>query len=108
MPRAGSAHGKSVLQTTLGPQGVQAARNLQWRALPDVPLKDFAVIADSLDDAVRPIIGETERLTELALNTEQTTHIGRVGFEHRVDVFLGDPHFFGIDHALLRPPPSIL
>ena len=28
--RADSAHGKPVLQTALGPQGVQSARNLQW------------------------------------------------------------------------------
>jgi hypothetical protein len=62
MPRAGSAHGKPILQTTLGPQGVQSARNLQWRALPDIALKAFAVIADRLDDPVRPITGETERL----------------------------------------------
>src|SRR6516165_12742712 len=46
MPRAGSPHGKPVLQTALGPQGVQSARNLQWRALPDIALEDFAVIAD--------------------------------------------------------------
>src|SRR5215831_10792200 len=103
-----SAHGKPVLQTALGPQGVQAARNLQWRALPDVPLEDFAVIADRLDDAVRPIIGEAERLPELALNTEQTAHIGRVGFEQRVDVLLGDAEFFGIDHGLVRPAHEIL
>ena len=82
MPRAGSPHGKPVLQTALGPQGVQSARNLQRRALPDIPLEDFAVIADRLYDPVRPIIGEAERLPELALDTEQTAHIGRVGFKH--------------------------
>src|SRR5262249_56548807 len=108
MPRAVSAHGKPVLQTALGPQGVQAARNLQWRALPDVPLEDIAVIPDPLDDAVRPIIGEAERLPELALNTEQTAHIGRVGFEQRGDVLFGDAGFFGIDHRILRPAHETL
>src|SRR5215469_14638876 len=107
MPRAGSAHGKPVLQTTLGPQGVQSARNLQWRALSDIALEDFAVIADRLYDPVRPIIGETERLPELALNTEQTAHIGRVGFQHLVDVLLGDAEFFGVDHGLVRPAREI-
>src|SRR6516164_8526948 len=85
MPRAGSPHGKPVLQTSLGPQGVQSARNLQWRALPDIALEDFAVIADRLYDPVRPIIGEAERLPELALDTEQTAHIGRIEFKHLVE-----------------------
>src|SRR5215472_8421502 len=108
MPRAGSPHGKPVLQTALGPQGVQSALNLQWRALSDIALEDFAVIADRLYDPVRPIIGETERLPELALDTEQTPHIGRVGFEHLVDAVLGDAKFFGIDHGLVRPTHKIL
>jgi hypothetical protein len=56
MPRAGSAHGKPILQTALGPQDVQSARNLQWRALPDIALEAFAVVPDRLDDPVRPIL----------------------------------------------------
>src|SRR5215469_5912708 len=67
-------HRQPVLQTAFSPQPVEAARNLQWRALTDVPLEDFAVIADRLDDAVRPIIGQAERLPELALDAEQTPH----------------------------------
>jgi hypothetical protein len=70
MPRAPSPHGKPVLQTALRPQSVQSAHNLQGRALPDIALKAFAIIADCLYDPVRPIIGEAERLTELSLDTE--------------------------------------
>ena len=96
------------MQTALGPQGVQSTNNLQWRALPDIALEAFAVIADRLYDPVRPIIGEEERLPELALDTEQTAHIGRVGFKHLVDVLLSDAKFFGIDHGLVRPAYEIL
>jgi len=94
--------------SALGPQAVQAPRNLQWRALPDIALEAFAVIADSFDDPVRPIIGQAERFTELAFDTEQTAHIGRVGFDHLVDVLLSDAEFFGIDHGLVRPACEIL
>src|SRR5262249_42611756 len=83
-------------QTSFSPQPVEPARNLQWRALTDVALEDFAVIADRLDDAGRPIIGQAERLPELALDAEQTPHIRRVGLHHVVDIFLGNAELFRI------------
>src|SRR5215467_12741968 len=94
---AGLPHWQPVLQAAFGPQAVQPARNLQRRALTDIPLEDFAVISDGLDDAVRPIICQPERLAELALDAKQTPHIRRVGFHHIVDVALSDAELFGID-----------
>ena len=64
----GSADRQAVLQAALGPQRIEPARNLQRRALTDVTLEAFAVIADRLDDVVGPIVAQPERLAELALD----------------------------------------
>src|SRR5215813_11377195 len=48
----GSADRRGVLQAALGPQHVEAARDLERRALTDVALEDLAVVADMLDDAI--------------------------------------------------------
>src|SRR5208282_312945 len=77
---AGSANRRPVLQTALRPQCVEAAHDLQRRALADVALETFAVIADVLDDAVRPIVGEAERFTILALAAEQPPRFRIAGF----------------------------
>src|SRR5690242_14054632 len=65
-------NGQPVLQPALSPQRVQTARNFQRRALADIAFEDFTVIADGLDDPVSPIVGQPERLSELAFDAEQT------------------------------------
>src|SRR5580658_4923205 len=69
--RNGSAYRKPVLQAALGPQRVEAARYLERRTLADIALESVAVIADSLDDAISPIVAEPERRAKLALDTEK-------------------------------------
>ena len=51
------ANRRSVLQTALGPQRVQPAHDFQRRALADIAFEAFAVIANMLDYAIRPIVG---------------------------------------------------
>src|SRR6202035_461366 len=75
-----SANGQAVLQAALGPQRVEAARDLQRRALADIALKNFAVIADRLDDAIGPVVGQPHAFAELTFEAEQAAdfRIGRV------------------------------
>src|ERR1051326_3039882 len=84
-----SAHRQPVLQAALGPQRIEPARDLERRALAYIAIETLTVIADVLDDAVGPIVGQSERLPELAFNAKQPPHF-RIGrFELLVDVALG-------------------
>src|ERR1700720_2979486 len=73
-----SANGQTVLQAALGPQRIEPARDLQRRALADIALKAFAVIALGLDDAIGPVVGQAEPFTELAFEAEQAADF-RIG-----------------------------
>src|SRR3954468_16939249 len=97
------AHRRRELQTALVPQGIQPARDLQRRALPDVALERLAVVADLLDDAIGPVVGEPERFAVLALAAEQPLDVRVVGLLLIVDVGLGDAEFFGVDHGVVGP-----
>src|ERR1700684_1097022 len=59
------------LPSALVPERVQAAGDLDRRAHAHVALENLAVIADVLDDAIGPIVGEAEALAETALDAEQ-------------------------------------
>src|SRR3954468_1633271 len=97
------AHRWRELQSAFVPQRVQAARDLQWRALPDVAFERLAVIADLLDDAIGPVVWQTERFAMLALAAEQPLDVRVVGFLLLVDVGLGDAELLGIDHGVMGP-----
>src|SRR6185437_1691499 len=62
-----SSDRRGVLQAALVPQGVQAAADLDRRAHADIALEDLSIVADRLDDAIGPIIGEAKPLAEPAL-----------------------------------------
>src|SRR4029077_8215351 len=97
------AHRRRELQPALVPQRVQPARDLHREALPDVALERFAVIADVLDDAIGPVVGEAERLAVLALAAEEALDVGVVRFLLVVDVALRDAELLGVDHGEMRP-----
>src|SRR5579885_2933135 len=94
-----SADRYAVLQAALGPQRVEPARDLQRRALADIALKAFAVIADRFDDAHGPIVGKPHAGAEFAFDAEQAADIRIVRLHHVVDILLGDAELFGIDHS---------
>src|SRR2546426_4355569 len=50
---------RRVLEPALCPQVIEAAGDLQRRSLADVALEHFPIIAHVLDDAHRPVLGET-------------------------------------------------
>src|SRR3954452_18108479 len=90
-----SADRRRVLEATFGPQRVEAARDLQRRALPDVLLEDLAVISDMLDDPVAPVLGQPELLAVIAFGPEQALHIRIGGFHLLVDIRLGHAQLLG-------------
>src|SRR6185312_11227527 len=86
---------------------IEPARDLERRALPDIALKTLAVIADVLDDAVGPIVGQPNRLAELALDAEEPPHLGIGRFELLVDIAFGDAELFGVEHSLMGPAHQV-
>src|SRR5438270_9855688 len=64
-------HRRCVHDAALGPQRVEAAGDLERRALADVALERLAVVTDVLDDAVDPVLGQAELLAERVLHAEQ-------------------------------------
>ena len=52
---------------------------------PDVPLEDLAVVADMLDDAIGPVLGQAELLAVIAFGAEQAldVRIGRTSSPRR-------------------------
>ena len=59
------------MDAALGPEPVDAAADAELRARPDVALEYFAVVADLLDDAHHPVLGQTELLAEIALDAKR-------------------------------------
>src|SRR5690242_16942708 len=55
-----SANRHAVLQTALGPQGVDAASDLQRAARTHVALENLAVVAGGLDDVDHPVVRHAE------------------------------------------------
>src|SRR3984957_12541292 len=102
-----SANRQAVLQAALGPQRVESARDLQRRTLTDIALKNFAVIADVLDDAIGPVVGQPHCFTELAFEAEQAAdfRIGRALLV--VDVVLVDAKFLGVEHRMVGPAHDV-
>src|SRR5512140_2759704 len=65
-----SADRRRVLQTTLVPELVQTARDLQLGAGTDVAFIHLAVVSDRLHDAGEPVLGQTELLAEITVGAE--------------------------------------
>src|SRR5579883_2845301 len=86
---------------------LQAALDLQRRALADIALKAFAVIADRFDDAHGPIVGKPHAGAEFAFDAEQAADIRIVRLHHVVDILLGDAELFGIDHSVMGPAHDV-
>src|SRR5262252_4767092 len=85
LPAEISTDRRGVLNTTLGPKRIEAARDLQRRALAEIALEDFPVIADVLDDAVDPVLGQPQLFAVIAFGAQQALDFGIVGFELLID-----------------------
>src|SRR5262245_29057419 len=98
-----SADRRAILQASLGPQIVDAALDLQARALADVALERLAVVAYLLDDAISPVVVEADALAEVALLAEQALDVGIGGPQLLVGVGLGDAKLLGVEQRIVHP-----
>src|SRR4051812_17912993 len=103
----GSADRQAVLEAALGPERVLAALDLEPGALADGLVEDLAVVADVLDDAVGPIVGQAEGLAVLAFRSEKTLDLRIVRALHLVDIRLGDTELLGIQHGRMGPADDV-
>src|ERR1700692_3439810 len=94
---------RRILDAALGPEPVEAAADAELRPGPHVAIEHFAVIADLLDDAHDPVLGQAELLA-----------VGALGPQHPLDLRLRRLHGFidglrryaqllGIEHGELHP-----
>src|SRR5499427_11105648 len=88
---------RRVLNATLGPQPVDAAADAEPRAAPDIALEDFTIVADMLDDAHHPVLGQAELLAEIALGPDQSLDLGHVRFQRFIHILGIHAEFLGID-----------
>src|SRR3954468_8905458 len=70
-----SADRWGVLDAALVPQRIDAAGDLQRRAVADVAVEDFAVVTERLDDVIGPVVAEADALAEGAVGAEQTLNV---------------------------------
>src|SRR6266853_4778755 len=74
---------RRILDAALGPQPVETARDAELRSGPDIAVEHFAVIADMLDDAHDPVLGQAELLA-----------VSAFGSQHPLDLRLRRLHGF--------------
>src|SRR5262245_27426844 len=95
-PALPSADRRRVLDSALVPEVVQAARNVELGAGADIAVERFTVVADMLDDAHHPVLGEAELFAEVAVAAEHALEVRLVGLGHLVDVLLRNSSLFRI------------
>src|SRR5262245_36673684 len=66
---------RRVLDAALGPQPIDAAADAELRPGAHVAFEHLAVIPDLLDDAHRPVLGQTELLAEIAFDAQETSDL---------------------------------
>src|SRR5581483_8899017 len=66
---------RSVLQSTIEPERVLAAGDLEQRRLPEIAFEGLAVVAGRLDGAVGPILVEPQCFAIRAFLAEEAAHI---------------------------------
>src|SRR5262245_48033695 len=71
---------RRILDAALGPQPVDAAADAELRPRPHVAVEHLAVIADLLDDAHRPILGQAELLAEIAFDAKEPPDLRLIRF----------------------------
>src|SRR5689334_8788278 len=106
--RCALADRRRVHQAAFGPEVVDAARQPDRRLRPEVALEALAVVADLLDDAVRPLLVETEELPGVLGDAEETLDVGILGARLlRIDVALRQAVLLGLEHREQRPADDL-
>src|SRR5688572_29166258 len=91
-----SADRRRVHQTTLVPEVVQPARQLECGVRADVALEDLAVVADRLDCPVGPVLVQSEQLAGVLAGPEDALDRGVGARLHLVDIRLRDAVLLGL------------
>src|SRR6185369_10181792 len=95
---------RRVHQAALGPEVDDAARQPDRRLRPEVALEALAVVADLLDDAIRPLLVEAEELAGVFRDAEEALYRGILAARLlRVDVGLRESVLLGFKHREQRP-----
>src|SRR5690606_5734137 len=92
-----------VLQTAIGPQRIEAALKTNVGVHANIAFERFAVVTDQLDDLVGPVLGQSDRGTEVAFNAEQTLDGRIVRAEHLIDIGLGHAQFLSLEQREIDP-----
>src|SRR5476649_227006 len=101
--RLPSAHRRRDHRAALGPERIDAAAELERRALAEIALEALAVIADLLDDVVGPLLVEAEDLAVAVDHAQEALHV-EVGRRQRViDGRLVDAALLRLEHGVLGP-----
>jgi hypothetical protein len=64
------------LNSALGPERIQSARDAEPGLRTDVPFIDLSVIADRADGARGPVLGNAQLLAKFAFGADQPPDIG--------------------------------
>src|ERR1700738_667480 len=102
-PRSCLLDWRSIKKPTFRPQRVHAALDLQWRAFTEIAVENLAIIADELDDAIRPLRVESHRFAEVAFKSEQSPDLRVFGCRLFIDVLGRHAQFFRNDHREVDP-----
>src|SRR5215831_2111175 len=70
-PGSGSADGRRILDAAIGPKVVDPARNAQLGSGSDIALEHLVIVANELDDARRPILGQADLLAVISFGADQ-------------------------------------
>src|SRR5216684_4582896 len=102
-PARPSPDRRRVLEPAFRPQCVEAAGDLQGRSLADIALEHFTIVADVLDDAHGPVLGEAELFAVIAFRAHHALHVGRSGGQRLIDRLLANAQLLGIEHRIMYP-----
>src|SRR5262245_52061826 len=94
-----SADRRRILDAALGPEPVEASANAQLGAGADIAFERLTVVADVLDDAHEPVLGEPELFAVIALDADQPPDFRQVRLERFVDGLRRHAELLRIDHA---------
>ena len=85
------------MNSTLGPERIQSARDAEPGLRSNVPFIDLSVIADRADGARGPVLRKAQLLAKFTFGADQAPYIGVGRFHRIVDRRRLDAQFLGID-----------
>src|SRR5262245_22602338 len=102
-----SADRRRVLDTVLGPELVQPARNDQLGVSSEISLVHFTIVADEPDRAHRPVSRQAKPFTIAAVATDESPDVGVFRFHRFPDCLRAYTELLGIDHGKVGPSDDV-